>query len=266
MPRAQAPPWPRGPGCAGPRSGASSRVCGRPVLELGCGLGAVGVRLARLAHYVAAEPDERSFAIARARITRRAARSSTAITPRCPAGGFDLVCAFEVLEHIEDDAAAAAAWLRPGPAGRSPAALGAGRPTPLRPRRRAGRPLPPVHRDGLRSRLTPVLAAPSVGASLRLAAGLPAGDRPQHGGPPAQDTAADTTAERTAGSGRLLQPQSPVLGTAIRLAVAPFGVLQRCGPGPAPGSSCGRGSRVAAAAVSPAGTGRSGRRAARARR
>lgn len=45
-------------------------VAQRPasIVELGCGLGAVGTRLVRMARYCAAEPDERSFAVAHRRI------------------------------------------------------------------------------------------------------------------------------------------------------------------------------------------------------
>ena len=89
------------------------------VLEIGCGEGALGVRLAKQYHYLGLEPDPASYAVAQ----QRFALSGLGEVRGLPveeldtAERFDLVCAFEVLEHIEDDAAAVAAWvqrLRPG--------------------------------------------------------------------------------------------------------------------------------------------------------
>src|SRR3954447_3696754 len=91
---------------------------GLDLLEVGCGQGGYGARLARSYSYVGIEPDAISSAVARARVA--------------PAGGevrqgdlsvvgddelFDLVVAFEVIEHIEDDVEALTGWashLRPG--------------------------------------------------------------------------------------------------------------------------------------------------------
>lgn len=73
------------------------------------GQGAVGARLAALGAYTGVEPDSESQAVARARLPKRARilRDSSELDP---SEKFDVVCAFEVLEHIEDDLGAARAW------------------------------------------------------------------------------------------------------------------------------------------------------------
>jgi SAM-dependent methyltransferase len=89
------------------------------VLEVGSGEGALGTRLALRYRYTGLEPDPRSASIARRRLER--AGSGTLVqgdlSALPPRAGFDLLCAFEVIEHIEDDADALAQWrdrLRPG--------------------------------------------------------------------------------------------------------------------------------------------------------
>ncbi|MCW2523656.1 MAG: methyltransferase type 11 [Frankiales bacterium] len=88
------------------------------VLEIGCGLGSFGARLAARSDYLGVEPDPTSFAVAKSRIEPAGGvvlnETSDALEPERQ---FDLVCAFEVLEHLEDDTAAVESWtrfIRPG--------------------------------------------------------------------------------------------------------------------------------------------------------
>jgi SAM-dependent methyltransferase len=87
------------------------------ILEVGAGQGAVGVRLARSYRYVGVEPDHTSFAVAERRLDGRGTVLLGDVSAVPPQERFDLVCAFEVLEHISDDAGALGEWrsrLRPG--------------------------------------------------------------------------------------------------------------------------------------------------------
>ncbi|MFJ9388206.1 class I SAM-dependent methyltransferase [Nocardioides sp. NPDC101246] len=94
------------------------RLAPTTALEIGCGQGAFGARLAQRADYVGVEPDGDSFAVAYERITRKGGTVLNAMSSELePGTTYDLVCAFEVLEHIEDDKGALAEWvthLRPG--------------------------------------------------------------------------------------------------------------------------------------------------------
>lgn len=87
-------------------------------LEIGCGQGALATILAQRYDYVGYEPDEVTYRIARDRIDALGrGRVINSTLPATPDRTFDIVAAFEVLEHLEDDAGALAdwaKWVRPG--------------------------------------------------------------------------------------------------------------------------------------------------------
>jgi SAM-dependent methyltransferase len=205
----------------------------RTVLEVGCGQGAVGARLAQRYDYLGLEPDSTSFAVAQARLAaigRGEVRQAT-VSSLPPDARFDLVCAFEVIEHIEDDAAALREWT---------AHVADGGWLMLS---------TPAHQSrygvmdeavGHFRRYEPdEFAALLSGAGLtdvdvRLY-GVPLGFVLETGreliGRRLRKRGGETSMEeRSGGSGRLLQPQRPAIGAAIRLGTAPFRRIQRAFP------------------------------------
>ena len=90
----------------------------RTVLEVGCGQGGFGARLSAGRDYLGVDSDTDSARTARLRLAGagevRTGRVEDVVEP---GRTFDLVCAFEVLEHLEDDVAALRRWVeyvRPG--------------------------------------------------------------------------------------------------------------------------------------------------------
>ena len=85
----------------------------RSVLEIGAGQGSIGVSLARRYDYVGIELDEAAIGVARARFAQSELDPGRLLHGGLEQVGgrvFDLVCAFEVLEHFEDDRATLEEW------------------------------------------------------------------------------------------------------------------------------------------------------------
>jgi SAM-dependent methyltransferase len=80
------------------------------VLEMGSGEGGLGAWLARNYDYTGFEPDATSRATADARLHDIGRGRMIGDRSEVGAQRFDIVCAFEVLEHIEDDVAALEEW------------------------------------------------------------------------------------------------------------------------------------------------------------
>jgi SAM-dependent methyltransferase len=202
----------------------------REVLEVGCGQGALGVRLAKGHEYLGLEPDPASFAVAEQRLARVGrGEVREAHTSALDAGEqFDLVCAFEVLEHIEDDVAALREWaehLRPG--GWLMLSVPAHQ-------RRYG---PSDEMVGHFRRydpddLTSLLVKCGFEDVRILEYGMPLGYvlegiRNVVGKRRLAATPSTSVAERTGASGRLFQPQGALRGSLTRWGTAPFRAVQR---------------------------------------
>jgi SAM-dependent methyltransferase len=82
------------------------------VLEVGCGAGGNLQLLFPLGEVSALEPDEESRAYVSGRYGMKVAGGLLPLGLPYEPESFDLVCAFDVIEHIEDDAASVAALAR----------------------------------------------------------------------------------------------------------------------------------------------------------
>lgn len=201
-------------------------------LEIGCGQGAFGARLALEVQYLGVEPDQGSCEVARSRIEPRGGTVLHGIHEAVPEGTtYDLVCAFEVLEHIDDDKAAIAEWVslvRPGghlllsvPAfqdrfGPMDAYVGHFRrysPAELESR---------LVEAGLTDVEITVYAWPLGYALEAVRNRIDAKKLAQAG--------EVSTEELTAASGRTFQPTGRAMGTFVKAATVPFRYLQRARP------------------------------------
>ncbi|HXF97669.1 MAG TPA: class I SAM-dependent methyltransferase [Gaiellaceae bacterium] len=194
------------------------------VLEIGAGVGSIGALLARRLEYVGLEPDPASYAIAARRVGKLGLVLNTTAEEFASDGPFDLVCAFEVLEHIEDDRAALAGWLRhlaPGGTLMVSVPLGRERYGPWD--EKAGH-IRRYDREEIAARLeetglASVVAVPygfPLGSASEAVRALLARRRRDE----------RSLAERTAASGRNYQPPAWA-AYATWLAAAPFRILQR---------------------------------------
>jgi SAM-dependent methyltransferase len=207
----------------------------KDVLEVGCGQGGFGVRLAQRYNYLGVEPDETSFRVAehRLRLAGGTGEVRNVAIEELPEGDrYDMVCAFEVLEHFEDDKATLESWitrLRPG--GRLLISVPAhqerygpfdelvGHYRRYNPATMAAL-LRPLGFDEIDCRLYGV----PLGYALETARNVVGRRR-------LAAAASRSAEERTAGSGRVLQPKGSLLGSATKLATAPFRLVQRGFPG-----------------------------------
>jgi SAM-dependent methyltransferase len=213
----------------------------RRILELGCGQGGFGARLAAVADYTGVEPDESSWLVAHERITPLGGTILHGDHRKVAEGaGFDLVCAFEVLEHLGDDEATLAEWVllaRPG--GHVLLSVPAD-PERFGPSDR----LVGHYRRYTEEQLARVMAdAGCVDIRMRRY-GWPAGYALEavHNRVAARRlaSAAHSPEERSATSGRFLQP-TRAAGRLLRYGIAPVALLQKLAPTRGPGLiGCGR--------------------------
>jgi SAM-dependent methyltransferase len=82
------------------------------VLEIGAGQGSIGTLLARQFAYVGLEPDTASYTVASRRLGEDGLVLNQSAELYEPVSPFDVVCAFEVLEHLENDRGALNSWKR----------------------------------------------------------------------------------------------------------------------------------------------------------
>jgi glycosyltransferase involved in cell wall biosynthesis len=217
-------------------AGILDRLRPATVLEMGCGQGSFGARLADRADYLGVEPDAQAAAVARSRIVPRGGSVLLGDQHVVPAGStYDLVCAFEVLEHLEDDAAMLATWasfVRPG--GHLLLSV------PAWPHRFGPMDTHAGHyRRYTPEALTDLLTGTGLEPVTTRVYGWPLGYALEAVRNPidARKLANESSgvsgvsmAERTASTGRTFQPPNRLVGTAVAVTTTPFRYLQRLAP------------------------------------
>ena len=197
-------------------------------LEVGCGQGALATVLASHFDYVGYEPDTLSYETALSRLTHSGVgRVVNCLLPIEVERTFDVLGAFEVLEHLEDDRTAMRQWVRwLRPNGYAVVSV------PAHPHRFG----PADARVGHFRRYTrPAIEAVLVDAGLvdvtSIAYGFPLGyalewARNRIASRAGGDAESSRMADRTAASGRFLQP-STLAAPLIWIGTLPFIWLQR---------------------------------------
>lgn len=196
----------------------------RSILEIGAGKGSVGSLLARRFRYVGLEPDPESFVAAANRIGETGTIHPLREQEYSSEESFDVVCAFEVLEHIEDDQGALVDWQRYVKRGgwlfvSVPAGRDRFGPTDVRQghfRRYAREDLARVLTEAGLTEISVVTYGFPIGYVLLAGSNVLARRRPH----------APTLSERTGASGRWMQP-SASRAALMRVSAAPFQLLQR---------------------------------------
>lgn len=197
-------------------------------LEIGCGQGAAAKVLARHFDYTGYEPDPSSCQTAQRRLMELGTgRIINGLLPVTPEETFDVVGAFEVLEHLEDDRAAMTQWVRwLRPNGYAIVSV------PAHPHRFGPADVRVGHfRRYTRSTIETVLVDAGLVDVKVIAYGFPLGyvlewARNWVASRAGGDPATAGMAERTAASGRFLQPRT-VTTPLIWAGTLPFIWLQR---------------------------------------
>jgi SAM-dependent methyltransferase len=198
------------------------------VLEVGAGEGAVGARLASRYDYTAVEPDPQAFERAAGRLEEvgRGRIVLGDVSALSPDATFDLLCSFEVLEHLEDDVGALTEWRRRVREGGWVLVSAPAHRSRFGPHDR----IVGHHRRYDPEDMAGLLEAAGLVEPVVLTSGFPFGYALEVGrntiGRLASALSGDPLEDQTAASGRWLQPPDNIGWLTAGIA-APFRVLQR---------------------------------------
>jgi SAM-dependent methyltransferase len=195
------------------------------VLEMGAGEGAIGAWLASRYSYTCVEPDDQSRAKAAQRLAAVGRGRALAQFSELGDERFDMVCAFEVLEHIEDDTLALEEWReRLRPRGWLLMSVPAHQKKYAAADRAAGH-----FRRYERADLSAKLDKTGYEVTMLRSYGVGFGDLLHHGRSfivSRRSGHAPTPEERSSSSGRFLQPHGGPIAFAFAAIAAPFRLLQ----------------------------------------